>query len=815
MISDLLRDLRVALRGLVREPVFSVTAILILALGMGATTGMFSLMNTLLLRNLPYPESEGLVRLYRTAGRDSVALPHSSPTFRDYRDQNSVFNGLAAFFHTNASLADEERPPEPVAAMGVTADFFSILQVKPLRGRLFLAEENRFDHHRVVIVSAEFWQTRLGGDPNVIGRQVRIDGMSVTVVGVMPPGFNHTALWGQVDLWRPAGYFPTNDRNTHWLQILGRLKPGVSLSAAQAHMNMIAAGLDRTYGTKSGVRVAPLQESGENETGKRIGWLSMSLASFVLLIVCINLAGVQLVRLTGRGHEHAVRCALGASRWRLMRQFMAESLLLSALGGGIGLLVASWAIDLIGNRMLVGSAQVPVDIRLDGHVLAFGAVLGVFTTLAVGIVPAWLTSRTTVSSMLRSGGRGTTAKSHAGLRQALVVAEMALALILLTAGGLFLRGLQHFVARDPGWRVDGLMTARITLPSSRYAKGAPMDVFRDRSRRFFDRLQQELPTLPGVTDSAISVALPLWSFRTIEMELQGRPVAPGQEPIRYVNGVSADYFKTLGIGLVEGRVFTPSDGGDGAPVIIINQAMAHHFWPGQSALGKQIGGWPAPRSSPSYWRTVVGVVADVRFAADLAAPVSRFQTYVPWRDVVGPVAMLALRTSGGGLESVAGELRRRVASLDSELPIHELLTARRVVDNALANFLVTGWVLLGFAVLGLCLAALGTYGLFSGFVAQRRQEIGLRIALGAQRYQVLWFVLGKGLRIALLGAGLGVAAALLVVRLLRSTVGELATQEPFAVAALASVLVLVALFACWLPARRAAALDPIKTLRDQ
>jgi putative ABC transport system permease protein len=812
------RDLRFALRALWRQPGFSALTILILALGLGAATAMFSIVNALILRPLSFPDGDRLVRMYGTVGA-RLNDPVPGPALRHYRDNNTVFDGLASFWWTTSALDLGAGSPEPVWLLKGTTDFFSVLGTPPLLGRVFLPEEATPGRTAVVVLSHRLWQSRFAGDRAVLGRTLRLDGETVTIVGVMPPQFNDpTMWWARVDLWRPMALEPGPGADRLWGGPgLARLKPGVSLAVAQAQLSALAAHVPDTGATR-GVRIEPLQQTrGIQGAEASVAWLTMGLAVFVLLIACINLAAVQLSRLAGRGHEQAIRVALGASRRHLIRQTLAESLLLSATGGLLGVLLAQWLTGVLGPRMTFGVAQITVGVPadVDGRVLIFALGLMLLTALVVGTVPTWLGTRGAVFETLRRGGRGSTDRSRPRLRQGLVVVEMALALVLLVAGGLFVRGLQRLAVDHPGWQVDGLLTARLPLPRARYGDDP------ERRRQLANRLEQRLAQLPGVTSSAVAIWLPLANFRTQArreaLYVEGTPPpAPGSEPLTYVNGVSPGFFATLGITLREGRLLTPADVAGKAPVVVVNETMARHFWPGQSAIGKRIDA--AQRSdlrAGERWRTVVGVVADVRLAGSLEESVGRFHVYYPLAHAVPGTLTVALRAPGPAPEALIGDLRRVVAELDPELPVYEPLSARALLDRALVNYAMTGWVLFGFALLGLLLAALGVYGLFAGFVAERTREIGVRVALGAQTAQVVWLVLGRGLRLALVGALVGLGGALAVVPVLRSVASELPAHDPMLVVLLALALVAVALLACWLPARRAARLDPLVALRSE
>jgi putative ABC transport system permease protein len=811
----MINDIRLAARALVRQPSFSVLALVIMALGLGATTAMFSLVNALLLRPVPYPEPDRLVRVSATVGPQKSPFFLSPARFREYRSQTTTLEGMAAFVMGGTSLAEPDQSPEVLWYLAVTQDYFSIVRGQPALGRMFVPEEDQPERNHVVILSSNLWLSRFGGDKGVIGRRLRIGGEIVTVVGVMPPEFSDPLRWwGRVDFWRPLG-LPLTDahsRENKGLNSIARLKPGVTAARTEAELQTIASNLDDDHKTQSGVKVSPLGLGGAvNETGERVAWLTMGLALFVLVCACFNLAGVQLARLATRSQSYAIRVALGAGRGRLIREMLAESMLLSVVGGGLGLLVAQWCTRLLAPRMVFGSARVGVGIpvELDPRVLLFALALVAVTGLLVGTVPAWLSSQRAVADGLRRGARGSTDRAHPRLRQGLVIAQMAFALVLLAGGGLFLRGLQRFLGSDPGWKVDGLLTGRITLTGTRYSQ-------REARSLFLERLQERLGSLAGVERSVIAGWLPIVQspgFRQ-PFVLEGTPPpAPGLEPIRYSNAVSLDYFGALGIRLLRGRLFDAGDGANSLRVIVINEAMAQHFWPGQSPLGKRIGRPKENASSDVSWLTIVGVVSDLKFAANLEEPITLFHTYIPLRQSAAEYFTLALRTRGNP-EALISELRRAVADVDPELPVYEPLTARALANRALANISMTAWILFGFALLGLILAALGVYGLFSGYVAQRTREIGVRVALGAQPSQVLALVMGKGLRLAIVGASLGMAGALALVPVFRAVAFELPAAEPTAMAALALTLVGAAMFACWLPARRAAAMDPMVAFRQ-
>jgi putative ABC transport system permease protein len=536
----MLRELRLTIRALLRQPGFTTMAIVILALGLGATTAMFSLVNTLLLQPLPYPDPDRLVRIERTTTQERGLLT-SPPTFRDYRAQSSGFSGMAALITPNFTLADAGGPAERIQGGEVSEDFFALLGARPLLGRLFLAEESQDGHDNVVVLSASAWQRLFNRDPEVVGRKFRLAGRTVTVVGVLPASFNPPlGIWGAVEVWRPMSIGPgsLNNRHGNWLQIVARLKPGVTLAQAQAQLDDIAMAIDRAHGTRSGVAVTRLRSSPMGTTEARVAWFTLGLAVLVLMIACTNLAGVQLARLASRGHEHAIHLALGASRGRLLRQSLLEGLLLCLAGGALGLLLAVWSTSLMGARLVVGvlSAAHPsavVAVPMDARVLGFGLVLALLTALAVGTVPAWLTTRGMVANGLRTGGRGATDRAQPRLRRALVVAQMSLALMLLAAGGLLLRGLERFAVRDLGWKADGLLSGFVTVQGAGYRTPA------DRVA-LYQRLQQRLERVPGVQSVALSGSIPRGGLGAGALETVTVEGAPPRRPAAAAGAGAAD-----------------------------------------------------------------------------------------------------------------------------------------------------------------------------------------------------------------------------------------------------------------------------------
>jgi predicted permease len=799
-----MNDLRFAIRQLLKNPGFTAVAALTLALGIGANTAMFSLLNTLLFRALPYPEPERLVGVFRTSPH-SQSWPHSPGNFSDYREQNKVFERLAVYRRSSYNISESGQATERLDGMRVTEDFFPALGVQPALGRVFTPEEDRAGADAVIVLSDRFWIRRFGGDTNVVGRTVRLDGQSVTIIGVMPPGFDHPLLWGALDLWRPMGFTTEQrrSRGNNYLQMMGRLKRDAPVKRAEAEMKAVAARLGKEYPGQAldSLRLEPMQRMVSDDIGRKVSWFAFGLAGFVLLIACANLANLQLVRTAARARDFAVRAALGAQRARLLKQCLTESVVVALIGGALGLLLALWCTKLIGRRLFDGLPG--VSAAIDARVFCFALVCSVLTGLIFGAVPAWFASRADVNDALKENLRGTTGgRTHHRLRSALIVGEVGFALVLLTGAGLFISGLQRFVHSNPGWRVDGLVLAQLSLKGTNYNGGSQRSVF-------FNELEQRLAAVPGVENVSFSSTLPVWPFDSSGgFQVEGRPLSEGQPvPEVFRESVSTKHFETLGLRLREGRTFNSSDTTNSPRVVIINETMARTFWPDESAVGKRIG---SPGST--NWQEIVGVVNDVRFPAALAEPYTRFQSYQPTAQSPTSRVSIALR-SRVSTTAIASAVRKIVLDLDRDQALFQIRTAREFIDTGLGRMSLLGRLLGGFAALGLVLAAIGVYGVTSYSVVQRTGEIGIRMALGAQPRDVLWLVLSKGFRLSLLGSVIGLGGAWAVSRLLSAAVPALPTRDPMTFAAVTVVLIGAALLACYLPARRATKVHPMEALR--
>jgi predicted permease len=791
-------DLKFAIRQLLKNPGFTAVAVLTLALGIGVNTSMFTALQELLVRTLPYPDSGQLVQLFQSS-RHWQREPHHSPAnFLDYQAQNSDFRFTAAFNDKPFNLAESGQLAERVRGMQVSADFFPLLGIQPALGRVFTADEDNPGRNQVVIVAHEFWVRRFASDTNIIGRALRLDGERVTVVGVMPERFRDIMLGGPVSLWRPIAFSDAErgDRGANFLKCIARLKPDLSLAHAQASLDVLAARLahDHPENSAETLRLVPLSESSLPPEARRIVWSIMALAGFVLLIACANLANLLFARTASRSRELAIRGALGAPRGRLLRQLLTESLLLALFGGLLGLVLARWSNELL-SRQLVFDGETVLSLPLNLRVLGFALAVSTVSGLGVGLLPAFLASRTDVNDALKQGSRGTTGdRSQHRLQHSLIVAEVALALVLLAGAGLVVNGLRGFAALNPGWRVDGLTLGFLTLPESKYGTG-------DSQRVFTERLLERLEAIPGVERAALGWVMPVWQFNvaaSFTVDGQAEP-QKGRAPLRYLNGITPGYFKTLGMRLLEGRDFNSFDTTNRPAVVIINETMARAFWRDKSPIGQRIDG-----------EEIVGVVNDVRFPANPSEQQTSFQTYRPFAQASSSSLVVALR--GNVPPDI---LRRAVAELDPDQPVGDLGPARNHVGSSLQHWAIGGRLLTSFAVLGLSLAALGIYGVISGFVVRRTGEIGVRMALGARIPDVLWLVVGKGLRLSLVGTALGLVGAFGIAQILTSVLPELPASNPLTILLVATFLLVVTLLASWLPARRAARVDPIVALRTE
>jgi putative ABC transport system permease protein len=804
MLETLFQDLRFGARMLFKNPGFTLIAVVTLALGIGANTAIFSVINAVLLRALPYPEPERLVRFCEiNPGRGWLDFAVSAPNFAAWRKQQSVCERLAAYqFNTLNFTGGGE--PERASALRVTADFFSVLGVGPAQGRNFLPEEEQAGSNHVAILSDGLWRRRFGADPNLIGRQIQLSGESYTVVGVTPPDFRFTQ---GTELWTPLTLLPrgANGSYGHNLSVIGRLKPGVGLAQAQASMETIARQLEQQYPESNagwGVLMNTFYDWIVPEQIRRSMLTLFAAVGFVLLISCANVANLLLSRASARRQEMAIRAAMGANRWRVMRQLLTESVLLSTLGGLVGSSLAFWCTNLIKAGTSLDIPRLH-ETRLDLKALGFTFLIALGAGLIFGIAPAWQTSRLALNETLKESGRGGGGERQR-LRGALVIAEVALALVLLVGAGLMIRSFMRLQNVPLGFAPNHVLTMQLALPTAKYGQGAPRV-------NFINQLMQRLRATPGLIEASAVTNLPLagggWAE---EVTFEGRDAAPGGTPLPAdVNAVTPRYFHTMGIPLLAGRDFTEQDRGafwlgESPWTLIVNETFARRCWPNENPIGKRF------RFGDNPFGTVIGVVGDVRYLS--LEREARPAFYVSYGHFSFPALTIVVRASAPP-EAMTAALRAQVYGLDNDLPVYNIRPMEQIVSNAAGQPRFQTLLLGLFGAAALLLAAIGIYGVMAYAVTQRTREIGVRMALGARTRDVLRHVLWQGMKLVLTGATLGLAGAFVAARALKSMLFGVSPADPLTFAAVTVFLALVAIAACWIPARRATKVDPLVALR--
>jgi putative ABC transport system permease protein len=808
-MGDLLRDLRHALRVMIQSPGFSLAAILTLALGIGAATAIFSMVDAVLLRPLPFAEQDRLVTVWgEVRERNQAHVEVSLQDYEDWREGNRVFSDLGLLAATDSDLAlTGVDQPLHVRGRLVSANLFDVLGVRPALGRSFRPEEDRPDSQDVAVISHGFWQRHFGGDRGVLGKTVSLDGEPTLVIGVMPASFRFPK---DVDLWIPAGPLGTSPelKTIRVFEAIGRLKPGTSIEQAQTDMTALSVRLEEVHpqgnqGYRASLR--PLVDEILGDTGPAL-LLLLAAVALVLLIACANVAGLLLARAASRQKETAVRIALGAGRPRLIRQLLTESALLAFLAAAVGLLLA-W----LGLRIVtaVGPADIPRldEVGLDARVLAFTLLVSLVTAVLFGLAPALQAARPDLTSSLKEGGKSSASLGSRRLRSLLVVAEVALALVLLVGAGLVIRSFLHLQRTDLGFQPESLLTMRITL----YGDKRPEP---HQWAAFYRDVAQRAEALPGVERASVVLLRPLsgpigWDY---DFRVEGQtPDDQKTNPTSNHERVSPGYFRTMGIPLIAGRDFTWSDGAEAPKVAIVNQSMARRFWPGQDPLGKRLLFGRPGREGP--WMTVVGIVGDVRYRELQSV---KPDIYVPFLQDPHWAMDLVVRTSSDPL-SAASAVTAAVQEVDRDQPVSGITTMERALSDTVARPRLRSFILGVFAALALLLAAVGLYGIIAQSVAQRRQEIGIRIALGAGRPEVLRLVLrqGLGLTLAGLAAGLILAVAVGATGWLATLLYGVESMDFVTFAAVPFVLLAVAVAASLIPALRATRVDPLTVLRAE
>ena len=802
------KDLRYGVRTLVKSPAFTVVAVLSLALGIGANTAIFSVVNGVLLRPLPYPESESVVAVWHTPPQASFPgmkrFSVSPANYLDWKEQSRAYEEMAIYQYAGLSLS-AGADPVPVTGAAVSSDFFSVLRTQASKGRTFSPEEEQQGREQVVVLGHGLWQRAFGADPNVIGQTVTLNSRPYNVVGVMPAGFEFPA---EAELWVPLAWDAAErqTRSIHDYLVIARLKPGASLEQARAEMSTISSRLEQQYPEANkgwGAAVIPLQEDIVGDVRPALLVL-FSAVGFVLLIACANVANLMLARGASRRKEIALRIALGATRGRIVRQLLCESVLLSVAGGLLGLLLADW-----GGRLLVrlssGSLPNTAEVGVDAWALGFTLLVSLAAGVVAGVAPALQFSKNELAQTLKQGtGRSAAGSMRQRTRKALVVCEVALSLILLVGAGLMIRSFWKLQNVDPGFDVSNTLTLSVGLPSTRYSEP-------QQQLAFHDRVLDQVRALPGVVAVGSTTTIPLTGGGSKQpFSVEGRPAPPlSEQPLAQTRYVSPDYFKAIGIPLKQGRAFEDRDR-DGAPqVVIISEAMARHFWPGENAVGKRLTASFHEKLGP---REIVGVVGDVK--SNGLDDEGGSTMYLPFRQAPRPWITFVARASSDP-QGFVQPVSKAVYAVDREQAISSVRTMEQVMAESLSGRRFNMTLLMTFAALALALAAVGVYGVMNYSVMLRRRELGIRIALGARALDVLRLVLGQGLALTLIGVAVGMAGAYALTRLMESLLYGVTATDFLTFGSVSGVIILVGLLASFLPARRATKVDPMIALRSE
>jgi putative ABC transport system permease protein len=820
-MTTLLQDLRYGARMLLKTPAITLIVILALALGIGANTAIFSVLNAVVLRPLPFDHPDELLFLNeRSPVLDEMSIAY--PNFTDWRNQNHVFEKIGVYNRSSYNLTgygDAER----ILTGQVSADLFAALRAKPLIGRVFTNDEDKPGAAPVVVLSYALWQRRFGGQANILNQSLNFNGRSYTVIGVMPPEY---AFPTRVEMWVPVG--PLSD-DPNWQQRgnhpglygVGRLKPGVTEAQAQADMNNIAANLNKQYpdtNANNGIRIRTMMEVLVGATVKQTLWILFGAVGFVLLIACANIGNLLLARATGRRKEMAIRAAMGASRWRIGRQLLTESLLLALIGGGLGLVVARLAVRFI---LYISPTAIPRsrEIGLDWRVLAFTLGVSVLTGILFGLVPALQAGEVDVHETLKEAGRGTSARHW--LRSSLVIVEVATTMVLLIGAGLMIRSFYRLQNVNPGFSYENLTSFTVALPARKYAN-------LEQRSQFFNRLVQELRTLPGVQAVGAASGLPLgnngWQTSFL---VDGRPQPPpGDRPLMEACTVTPDYFRAMNIPLLRGRYYTEHDdrsfiaGKDlsklnegerlvaGTNVIIVDEQFAKRYWPNEEAVGKRIR-FGTDATAPAL--EVVGVVGRVKMEG-LDNDSNRVQGYFSFSQVPFQGMTVIIKGQGDPNQLIASA-RNQVRSLDPDQPIYNIRTMDEIRGESIAPQRLNLTLLSIFAGIAFVLAIVGIYGVMSYAVTQRTHEIGIRMAIGAQPRDVFKMILGQGMMLTIIGMVAGLLGALALTRLMATMLFSIRPTDPLTFGGVALLLFVIALIACYIPGRRATKVDPVNSLR--
>ena len=808
----MLQDLRFTLRLIAKEPWFSAAAIVALALGIGVNAIGFTIVNAAFLRGLPIKDS-GRLYLLAWQGRPG-RLNVSHAELQDWRAQSRTFTGLAAFLNDRMNISDDRALPEQVRGTRLTANAFSVLGTQPLLGRDFAPGDDRQGADPVVIVGYSLWKSRYNADPNVLGTPLRLNGQPATIIGVMPDSMRFP---DNTDVWTPL--IPTEAqkaRDARTLSVFGRLRNGASLVEAQTELNGIAqrlaAAYPETYKAVAGVRLETFTERYVGGSARIVFLVMMGAVCFVLLIACANVANLQLSRSAHRAREIAVRIAMGATRWRVVRQLLLESVVFGFIGGSIGLLLA-----VAGAHLLDAAVQDPdkpywIAFTVDYVVFGYVAAVCVLTGVLFGLAPALHVSKTNINDALKEGGRGSVGTLRARwLSSIMVVAELALTIVLLAGAGLMIRSFMKLYTLDIGIRTEHLMTMRMQLPDTKYATP-------EARRAFFERIEPRLAAIPGVEAVAVTTSAPPFGSGQRSLEIDGQsPRKPGEDPQRVSTvTISPRFFDVVAVGMRQGRSFHETDGAPGAETVIINERMAAQYFPGEDPLGKRIRFTPrepTPGGPAPPWRTIVGVSPSIRHGSARDGDPNAV-VYIPYRQEPPAAASLLVR-SALPPGSVMDAVRREVQTIDQDQPVFTVQTLDQAMAQDRWPFRVFGGLFAIFAAIALGLSSVGLYAVMAYSVTLRTQEIGVRMALGAEGRQVSWLILKRGLIQLALGLTLGLGGALALSRVLRTVVVQITPNDPVTFASITILLTIVSMAACLLPARRATQVDPLVALRAE
>jgi len=811
-MDTIIKDIRYGVRGLLKHPGFTAIVVITLALGIGASTAIFSVVDSVLLRRLPYRTAERIVAIqeHDPNGRRGQS---TSANFYDWRQQNTVFEHLSAIKITTTNLALSDHA-ERIDLAQTNADFFDIFGITPQYGRLFIPQDEQAGHEPVVVMSNALWQRRFGSDPSLVGRSITLDGRNYNVIGIAPPGFQYP---DKTELWLPPlrlvpELYPDQDvtqtRRMGYLMVVALLKPGVSLQQAAGEMETITGRLRQQYpdsNNKRFNRVVSLHEHLVGDTNKLL-WLLLGAVTFVLLIGCANVANLLLASGASRQKEIAIRVSLGASRWRVVRQLFTESMLLALTGGVVGLLIAFWGLAAI-TKLLPADFPRLNEIHIDLRVLGFSFVASMLTGILFGLVPALQVSRSDVQEAIRETGRGASgSRRQSRFRQALIVVEVALSVVLLAGAGLLFRSFLRLQSVDTGFVSQQVLTARLTPSGTNNTNDADY-------AKFYNGVIEKVGAIPGVQDVALINTLPLYKGPTSGFRVEGRPVTtPDKWPSVNYRVVSPNYFRAMGIPVLQGRAYTDRDNENAPLVMMVNQQLAREIFPDENPVGKRITFGGTNTDGQPRWFEIVGVVANVRSLELREAPTA--ELYFSAQQDLWPAMSLVVRSS---IEpsSLGASVRQAVNEVDRSVPVADVKTMDHVVNESITQPRFNLFLLGLFSTVAMILSAAGIYGVTAYTVTQRTRELGIRLALGAQVGDVLKMILGQGMAVIGVGLAAGLAAAFGLMRLLRSLLFGVGENDPLTFAAITGVLVLVALIACYIPARRATKVDPLVALRSE